>query len=63
MEFKIEQPEFQKIEKLKTEKPKMTFEKLKERYEEFVSRKKPSRCTLHIYQEPIEQIEREEKRT
>jgi hypothetical protein len=35
MESKIEQPEFQKTEKLKTEKPKMTFEKLKERYEQF----------------------------
>ena len=65
MEFKIEQPEFQKIEKLKTEKPKMTFEKLKERYEEFVSRKKPSRpelkglnYTLHTYKEPIQQIVR-----
>ncbi len=35
MESKIEQPEFQKTEKLKTEKPKINFEKLKERYEQF----------------------------
>jgi len=35
MESKIEQPEFQKAEKLKTEKPKINFEKLKERYEQF----------------------------
>jgi len=35
MESKIEQLEFQKTEKLRTEKPKMIFEKLKERYEQF----------------------------
>ncbi len=35
MESKIEQSEFQKTEKLKTEKPKINFEKLKERYEQF----------------------------
>jgi hypothetical protein len=35
MESKIEQPEFQKTEKLKTGKPRMTFEKFKERYEQF----------------------------
>jgi hypothetical protein len=35
MESKIEQPEFQKTEKLRTEKPKIIFEKLKERYEQF----------------------------
>jgi len=35
MESKIEQPEFQKTEKLKTERPKINFEKLKERYEQF----------------------------
>jgi hypothetical protein len=34
MESKIEQP-VQKIEKLKTGKPGMTFEKFKERYEQF----------------------------
>jgi len=35
MESKIEQLEFQKTEKLKIEKPKMNFEKFKERYEQF----------------------------